>query len=117
MSTPLPSCPQCSSEYTYEMGALYVCPECAHEWSSDSVAGSGEIEDLEIKDAVGNPLDDGDAVIVVKNLPLKGGLTIKSGTKVRNIRLVRNATDDHNIDCRIDGIGAVSLKSSVVRKA
>jgi protein PhnA len=99
------------------MGSLLVCPECAHEWtddSSDPAPGPGESA---ITDSVGNVLADGDAVTVIKNLPLKGGLTIKSGTKVRNIRLNRDAADDHNIDCRIDGIGAVALKSSVVRKA
>lgn len=115
MSAPSLSCPQCSSDYTYEMGALRVCAECAYEWSRD--VEEHQADDRAVKDSVGNLLTDGDAVTVTKSLPLKGGLTIKSGTKVRNIRLVLDAPDDHNIDCRIDGIGAVSLKSSVVRKA
>ena len=110
----LPPCPECSSEYTYELGALLVCPECAHEWEAtpaDEAAGSV------IKDAVGNVLADGDTVIVIKNLKVKGNPTpIKVGTKVRNIRLV-DGVDGHDIDCKVDGFGSMQLKSSVVKKA
>jgi len=112
----LPPCPQCSSEYTYELGALLVCPECAHEWeagSADAAEESGSV----IKDAVGNVLADGDTVIVTKSLKVKGNPTpIKVGTKVRNIRLVEGV-DGHNIDCKVDGFGSMQLKSSVVKKA
>ncbi|SDD07163.1 phosphonoacetate hydrolase [Sanguibacter gelidistatuariae] len=114
---PLPPCPQCSSEYTYEMGALLVCPECAHEWS----AAASEDADAEggarvIKDAVGNVLADGDTVTVIKDLKVKGSATaIKVGTKVRNIRLV-DGVGDHDIDCKVDGFGPMQLKSSVVKK-
>ena len=115
--TSLPPCPQCSSEYTYEMGALLVCPECAHEWaagaSEDTVEGvSGRV----VKDAVGNVLADGDTVTVVKDLKIKGSSTvIKVGMKVRNIRLV-DGVGDHDIDCKVDGVGPMQLKSSVVKK-
>ncbi|MGW3949531.1 zinc ribbon domain-containing protein YjdM [Streptomyces sp. NPDC004752] len=115
MSEALPPCPECSGSYTYEMGALLVCPECGHEWSpSDSPADTGG--DKVVKDAVGNVLADGDTVTVVRTLKVKGSPTgIKAGTKVRNIRLVDGA-DGHDIDCRIDGFGAMQLKSSVVKK-
>ncbi|MGV4987559.1 zinc ribbon domain-containing protein YjdM [Streptomyces sp. NPDC001709] len=115
MSETLPPCPECSSAYTYEMGALLVCPECGHEWSpSGSSADAGG--DKVIRDAVGNPLADGDTVTVVKTLKVKGSPTgIKAGTKVRNIRLV-DGVDGHDIDCKIDGFGAMQLKSSVVKK-
>ena len=117
MTETLPPCPACSSEYTYEMGALLVCPECAHEWAPTSAAPAGDAEDGLIKDAVGNVLADGDTVTVIKSLKVKGSTTgIKAGTKVRNIRLV-NGVDGHDIDCKIDGIGPMQLKSSVVRKA
>ncbi|UQX03700.1 zinc ribbon domain-containing protein YjdM [Streptomyces sp. RerS4] len=120
----LPPCPACSSVYTYEMGALLVCPECAHEWPADaagtgdgSAAGSVEApQEKVVKDAVGNVLADGDTVTVVKGLKVKGSPSgIKAGTKVRNIRLV-DGVDGHDIDCRIDGFGSMQLKSSVVRK-
>ena len=113
----LPPCPTCSSAYTYEMGALLVCPECGHEWSpSDASAESGGGE--AVKDSVGNVLADGDTVTVVKTLKVKGSPTgIKAGTKVRNIRLVADGVDGHDIDCKIDGFGAMQLKSSVVKKA
>ncbi|MBW5483909.1 zinc ribbon domain-containing protein YjdM [Streptomyces bambusae] len=120
MSDTLPPCPECSGTYTYEMGALLVCPECGHEWSASAApaaegeAGSGE---RVIKDSVGNVLQDGDTVTVVKALKVKGSPSgIKAGTKVRNIRLV-DGVDGHDIDCKIDGFGAMQLKSSVVRKA
>lgn len=111
MST-LPPCPQCGSTYTYEDGALYVCPECAHEWPQQAEAASSD--ERVIKDANGNILQDGDTVTVIKDLKIKGSsLVVKVGTKVKNIRLVEG---DHDIDCKIDGIGAMSLKSEFVRK-
>ena len=112
MST-LPPCPKCGSEYTYEDGALLVCPECAHEWSASEAEAPAEAEKV-IKDSVGNVLQDGDTVTVIKDLKVKGSsLVVKVGTKVKNIRLVDG---DHDIDCKIDGIGAMSLKSEFVRK-
>jgi len=112
----LPPCPECSSEYTYEMGALLVCPECAHEWSPATEPEPGDQEAKPIKDAVGNILADGDTVTVVKDLKIKGSSTvIKVGTKVRGIRLV-NGVGDHDIDCKVDGVGPMQLKSSVVKK-
>ncbi|MEW2134103.1 zinc ribbon domain-containing protein YjdM [Streptomyces sp. NPDC005435] len=110
-----PPCPKCSCEYTYEMNALVVCPECAHEWEpGDAGAEGGE---RVVKDAVGNVLRDGDSVVVVKALKVKGSPSgIKAGTKVRNIRLV-DGVDGHDIDCKVDGFGAMQLKSSVVKKA
>jgi len=113
----LPPCPECSSAYTYEMSPLLVCPECAHEWSAASALPEGGVEGGVIRDAVGNVLADGDTVTVIKSLKVKGSSTgIKAGTKVRNIRLV-TGVDGHDIDCKVDGIGAMQLKSSVVRKA
>ncbi|GAA3316640.1 zinc ribbon domain-containing protein YjdM [Arthrobacter ramosus] len=115
MSDTLPPCPECASEYTYEMGALLVCPECAHEWSP-TASDEAEAESTDIKDAVGNVLADGDTVTVIKDLKVKGSATaIKVGTKVRNIRLV-NGVGDHDIDCKVDGFGPMQLKSSVVKK-
>jgi protein PhnA len=110
----LPKCPKCSSEYTYEDGANYVCPECAHEWSKDAApAGAEEVK--VVKDAYGTPLADGDTITVIKDLKIKGSSSVvKVGTKVKNIRLVDG---DHDIDCKIDGIGAMSLKSEFVKKA
>ena len=120
MNETLPPCPECSSEHTYEMGALLVCPECAHEWSP--AAGFAEepadpaIKAPAIKDSVGNVLADGDTVTVVKDLKIKGSSSvIKVGTKVRGIRLV-NGVGDHDIDCKVDGVGPMQLKSSVVKK-
>ena len=112
MST-LPPCPQCQSEYTYEDGGQLVCPECGHEWSADAPAAGDDAR--AVKDANGNLLQDGDTVTVIKDLKVKGSsLVVKVGTKVKNIRLVDG---DHDIDCRIDGIGAMKLKSEFVRKA
>ncbi len=109
----LPKCPQCSSEYTYEDGGMYVCPECAHEWPQADVATAADSEKV-VRDANGNVLNDGDTVTVIKDLKVKGSsLVVKVGTKVKNIRLVDG---DHDIDCKIDGIGAMSLKSEFVRK-
>ena len=108
----LPNCPKCNSEYTYEDGALLVCPECAHEWTPGSEETN---EDVKVfKDANGNILQDGDSVTVIKDLKVKGSsLVVKIGTKVKNIRLVDG---DHDIDCKIDGIGAMKLKSEFVKK-
>lgn len=107
----LPPCPKCGSAYTYEDGALLICPECAHEWSAD---GSGEASGPVFKDANGNVLADGDTVTLIKDLKLKGGGgTVKQGTKVKNIRLVEG---DHDIDCKIDGFGPMMLKSEFVKK-
>ena len=109
----LPNCPKCNSEYTYEDGNLLVCPECAYEWTPGSEAENGD--ELVVKDANGNILKDGDTVTVIKDLKVKGSSSpIKIGTKVKNIRLVDG---DHNIDCKIDGFGAMSLKSEFVKKA
>lgn len=111
--TTLPPCPECKSELTYEDGVQYVCPECGHEWSDTSVAT--EETGLDVRDAHGNKLNDGDNVSVIKDLKVKGSsLVVKVGTKVKNIKLVDG---DHNIDCKIDGIGAMQLKSEFVKKA
>lgn len=110
----LPSCPQCSSEYTYEDGNMYVCPECSHEWPKDSAAETTEQAKV-VRDAHGNELKDGDSVTVIKDLKVKGSSSVvKVGTKVKNIRLVEG---DHDIDCKIDGFGAMQLKSEFVKKA
>ncbi|MGY4533039.1 protein PhnA [Pseudomonas sp. TE3786] len=112
MST-LPPCPKCNSEFTYEDGQQLVCPECAHEWSATATADAGD-NDKVIKDAVGNVLQDGDSVSVIKDLKVKGtSLVVKVGTKVKNIRL---CDGDHDIDCKIDGIGPMKLKSEFVKK-
>lgn len=109
----LPSCPKCSSEYTYEDGMLFVCPVCAHEWTAESLINSFEDEKL-IKDSNGNVLTDGDTVSVIKDLKVKGtSSVIKIGTKVKNIRIVDG---DHDIECKIDGFGAMKLKSEFVKK-
>jgi protein PhnA len=108
MSDTLPPCPECASTYTYEMDALLTCPECAHEWSSTAT------QTAQVCDAVGNPLADGDTVTVIKDLKLKGTSQVtKVGTKVRNIRLV---DADHDIDCKVPGIGPMGLKSQFVKK-
>lgn len=113
MST-LPACPQCQSAYTYEDGALLICPECGHEWSAAAAEPVAEAARL-VKDAVGNVLQDGDTVTVIKDLKVKGSsLVVKVGTKVKNIRLTDG---DHDIDCKIDGVGAMGLKSEFVKKA
>jgi protein PhnA len=107
-----PKCPACDSEYTYEDKGLYVCPECANEWATDSPNAE---QKRVVRDANGNELNDGDTVVVIKDLKVKGSSSVvKVGTKVKNIRLVDG---DHDIDCKIDGIGAMQLKSEFVRKA
>ena len=111
--TTLPKCPKCASEYIYLDNNFFVCPECAYEWASDD---EDKISDtvLKIKDANGQLLHDGDTVIVIKDLKIKGSSSVvKVGTKVKNIRLVEG---DHDIDCKIDGIGAMQLKSQFVKK-
>ncbi len=106
----LPPCPKCASTYTYEDGSLFICPECAHEWSADSQASAAKVT----RDANGVELQDGDTVSVIKDLKVKGSSSVvKVGTKVKNIRLVDG---DHDIDCKIPGIGAMGLKSEFVKK-
>ena len=108
----LPNCPECKSEYTYEDGNMPVCPMCAHEWSPEDTSGAEE--EKVYRDANGNVLQDGDTVSVIKDLKVKGSSsTLKQGTRVKNIRLVDG---DHNIDCKIDGFGAMKLKSEFVKK-
>jgi protein PhnA len=107
-----PKCPECGGEYVYEDSELFVCPECGHEWSKNSELNTDEFV---VKDANGNILKDGDSVTVIKDLKIKGAnSTVKAGTKVKNIRLVDS---DHNIDCKIAGVGAIGLKSEFVKKA
>jgi protein PhnA len=107
----LPNCPECSSEFTYEDGDLLICPECAHEWPKQATDEHLRV----VSDAHGNVLKDGDSVTVIKDLKVKGSsLVVKVGTKVKNIRLVEG---DHNIDCKIEGFGAMSLKSEFVKKS
>ena len=113
-------CPQCGSENIYEDGNLWICPECSHEWSAHAGASSEQSEETSsnvIKDANGNILQDGDTVTVIKDLKIKGSSSVvKVGTKVKNIRLV-DAGDGHDISCKIDGFGAMNLKSEYVKKA
>jgi protein PhnA len=110
----LPRCPSCNSEFTYEDGGMYVCPECAHEWATTAVAA--DVDQARVyRDANGNALHDGDTVTVIKDLKVKGSSSVvKVGTKVKGIRLVDG---DHDIDCRIEGFGQMQLKSEFVRKA
>ncbi len=113
-------CPQCHSEHVYQDGSLWICPECAHEWDPQAAVEEGSTagsQEPGVRDAHGNPLNDGDTVSVIKDLKVKGSsLVVKGGTKVKNIRLVDGA-DGHNIACKIDGIGAMNLKSEFVKKA
>ena len=109
----LPNCPDCNSTYTYENQGLYNCPECGHEWSKDAASGDGEGQKT-IRDSNGTELKDGDSVTVIKDLKVKGSsLVVKVGTKVKNIRLVDG---DHDIDCKIPGVGPMALKSEFVKK-
>ncbi|WP_417849746.1 zinc ribbon domain-containing protein YjdM [Thalassoglobus sp.] len=111
--TTLPPCPECQSVYTYEDRNLLVCPECAHEWTRDEMEASEEARVW--KDANGNELNNGDAVLVIKDLKVRGASSVlKAGTKVKNIRLIEG---DHDIDCKIDGFGSMQLKSEFVKKA
>ena len=110
----LPKCPACNSEYTYEDNGMFVCPECAHEWPIHAIAADADQKRI-FRDANGNELHDGDSVTVIKDLKVKGtSSVVKVGTKVKGIRLVDG---DHDIDCRIEGIGQMQLKSEFVRKA
>ncbi|WP_312159909.1 zinc ribbon domain-containing protein YjdM [Acinetobacter sp.] len=111
----LPNCPKCNSEYTYADGDLLICPECAHEWEE----GENSTEQAAIiKDANGNVLADGDTVTLIKDLKIKGSSSvIKVGTKAKNIRLLPDSSDGHDLDCKVDGFGAMKLKSEFVKKA
>jgi protein PhnA len=115
-----PKCPKCSAEFTYADGNLWVCPQCAHEWGQHTIQNQIEqpgIADTQVRDAHGNVLQDGDSIIVIKELKVKGSSSaVKIGTKVRNIRL-SDGDDGHNISCKIDGFGAMNLKSEFVKKA
>ena len=114
MSTTSP-CPACASPYGYSDGTRLNCPECGHAWEGEEAETEAEAADDAVRDANGNVLLDGDSVVVIKDLPVKGALKpVKAGTKVKNIRLVDG---DHNISCKIDGFGAMGLKSEFVRKA
>ena len=111
--TDLPNCPTCGSQYTYQDNRVFICPECAHEWQESAVHDSVEAVKVYM-DANGNVLNDGDTVTVLQNLKVKGtSLVIKVGTKVKNIRLIN---EDHDIDCKVDGVGAMKLKSCFVKK-
>lgn len=119
MSEELAPCPKCSSPYTYEMGALLVCPECAHEWSAEEGQASEATDQEEsvVRDSVGKILQDGDTVTITKSLKVKGASgPLKIGTRVKNIRLIEDNGDGHDIDCKIDGFGSMKLKSSIVKK-
>ena len=112
--TSLPKCPKCDEDYTYEDGTMLVCPMCAHEWPKDGGPAADE-DNVVVRDAVGNILNDGDTVIVIKDLKIKGtSSVVKVGTKVKNIRLV---DADHDIDCKVPGVGPMGLKSEFVKKA
>src|SRR5690606_28076358 len=121
MTAALPLCPECSSEHAYEMGALLVCPMCGHEWAPTDTASDTASDDASdarvVRDAVGNVLADGDTVVVTTSIKVKGSPHgIKAGTKVRGIRLI-DPVNGHDIDCKVDGFGAMLLKSSLVKKA
>lgn len=129
MSDQLPPCPACGEAFSYEQGALLVCPMCCHEWSADeasdvdSVHAGAAVKDVAVgdatvKDSVGNVLADGDTVIVATTVKVKGGGggVIKAGTKVRGIRLITDGVGDHDIDANVPGFGRMQLKSSVVKK-
>lgn len=115
----LPNCPKCNSEYTYEDGALLVCPECAYEWTLEGQQAEeqAKAEASIVRDANGNELNDGDTVSVIKDLKVKGSSNaIKQGTTVKNIKIIENPNDGHDIDCRVDGFGSMELKSEFVKK-
>lgn len=108
----LPKCPKCGGEFVYEDGNMLVCPECAYEWNPETV------EDTRIKDVNGNVLNDGDSVVVVKDLKINGASgSVKVGTKVKKIKILKDPVNGHDIECKIDGLGGIYLKSSVVKKA
>lgn len=109
----LPACPKCQETFTYQDGHLYVCPMCFHEWTAESQKAAEEA--LIIRDVHGNPLQDGDDVTVIRDLRL-GKDVIKQGTRVRGIRLLDEPVDDHDIEARVEGVGSIYLKSSVVKK-
>lgn len=116
-SSEFPPCPKCKSPYTYPSDALLICPECFHEWTAEEAAeeDAAAAASGQVIDSNGNVLADGDTVVVIKDLPVKGvSKSVKAGTKVKNIRLVDG---DHNISCKVDGFGAMGLKSEFVRKA
>ena len=119
MSEQLPACPTCQETYTYQLETLLVCPMCGHEWSAEPDSEpAGQASAPVIRDAVGNELNDGDTVTIVRDLKVKGaGGVIKVGTKVTDIRLIEDGIDDHDIDARVPGFGNMQLKSSVVKKA
>lgn len=115
MSDTFPPCPECQGNYAYQDSLLLICPECGHEWNPEEATAAGTEDNLVIKDSNGNLLQDGDTVTVIKDLKVKGSSqVVKVGTRVKNIRLVEG---DHDIDCKIDGIGAMKLKSEFVKKA
>ncbi|MDF1479489.1 zinc ribbon domain-containing protein YjdM [Leifsonia sp. H3M29-4] len=118
MSDALPACPQCHEAFTYEQGALLVCPMCGHEWTADSAPEESTSRSTQITDAVGNVLADGDTVTIVKDLKVKGagGGVVKVGTKVRGIRLIDDGVGDHDLDATVPGFGRMQLKSGVVKK-
>jgi protein PhnA len=110
----IPNCSKCDSSYVYEDGMLFICPECAHEWSKDATGDSDEEAGFVVRDSNGTELKDGDTITVIKDLKIKGSSSVvKIGTKVKNIRLVES---DHDIDCKIPGVGAMGLKSEFVKK-
>lgn len=114
--TDLPKCPKCNCEYTYEDGVLYICPECGHEWAAHA-EGKNEMVQSVVKDAYGNVLRDGDSVIIIKDIKVKGLSTVlKSGVKVKNIRLV-DEVNGHNIEAKVPGFGSMMLKSEIVKKS
>lgn len=107
-----PNCHQCKSEYTYNDRDMIICTQCAYEWNENEILSNQNI----INDSNGNELNDGDTVVVIQDLKVKGSTTIKKGTRVKNIKLIHNPSDGHDIDCRIDGFGRMQLKSEFVKK-
>ncbi|MFW0109838.1 zinc ribbon domain-containing protein YjdM [Rothia sp. P13129] len=112
-----PACPECTEEYSYEQGTLWVCPMCGHEWSAEESTEDTAEQAAKILDAVGNELSDGDAVTIVKGLKVKGGADIKSGTKVKSIRLLESPVNGHDIEAKVPGAGQMYLKSQFVKKS
>ena len=118
MTQNIPACPVCGMENTYSDGEQYICPDCTHEWPLTSDASADDDAPRVVKDANGQILQDGDTVTVIKDLKVKGSSTIiKVGTRAKGIRLLPDASDGHDIDCKLDGYGPMKLKSSVVKKA